>query len=78
MDAYFARTSDGILDLVVRATNADDAMALLGNGADLEVGELRLDITGILGVPEVRGVHRGVLWNWLRGPTNLFGELPPN
>jgi hypothetical protein len=75
MPAYLARTKTEIPDLAIRAKDESDARTLLGETQVVELAVLRADVAVAMGIPETRGVHRGVVWRWMKGPTNIFGEL---
>ena len=76
MNVYLARVGEEILDLAVRAADQERATALIARDEKLELSELRADVAKAMGVPEGEGVHAGVVWRWILGPTNLLGELP--
>jgi hypothetical protein len=64
-----------IPDLAIRARDESDARKLFGETEVVEFAVLRADVAVAMGIPEPHGVHRGVVWRWMKGPTNIFGEL---
>jgi hypothetical protein len=76
MNAYLARTSEGVLDLAIRAEDSGKAKELLAATNNVEVTQLTSRVAKAMQIPEEEGIYQGVLWRWLRGPTNILGELP--
>lgn len=77
MNAYLARTKDGVLDLAIRAEDSARAQTLLAGTKDLELTELTPRVAKAMQIPDEEGIYQGVLWRWLKAPTTISGELKP-